>query len=114
MEALIPPRVREEYVVVVQRQTRTFDSSLVRSLQAASEEKVEQVAKKAEASRWGWFARSSGQGGQDTDEDMNMEGESRGDARVTKPTSANMPRTLVHRDSTKKEKKAFMDDEGRR
>ncbi|KAG3160193.1 hypothetical protein PI124_g1937 [Phytophthora idaei] len=49
MEALISPRVREEYVVVAQRQTRAFDSSLGRSLQAASEEKVEQVAKKAEA-----------------------------------------------------------------
>ncbi|KAE9293546.1 hypothetical protein PF008_g24770 [Phytophthora fragariae] len=48
MEALISPRVRVEDVVVAQRQTRTFESSLARSLQTESEQKVEQVAKKAE------------------------------------------------------------------
>ncbi|KAF1781485.1 hypothetical protein GQ600_22415 [Phytophthora cactorum] len=49
MEKLISPRVRAEDVAVVQRQTRTFEASLARSLQAESEEKVEQVAKEAEA-----------------------------------------------------------------
>ncbi|KAE9167007.1 hypothetical protein PF004_g28965, partial [Phytophthora fragariae] len=48
MEALISPRVRVEDVVVAQRQTRTFESLLARSLQTESEQKVEQVAKKAE------------------------------------------------------------------
>lgn len=37
-----------EDVVVAQRQTRTFESSVARSIQAESEQKVEQVAKKAE------------------------------------------------------------------
>ncbi|KAI9980896.1 hypothetical protein PInf_010241 [Phytophthora infestans] len=36
-------------VVVAQRQTRTFESSLSRSLQAESEQKVDEVAKKTEA-----------------------------------------------------------------
>ncbi|KAE9083941.1 hypothetical protein PF002_g22760, partial [Phytophthora fragariae] len=48
MEPLISPRVRVEDVVVAQRQTRTFESLLARSLQTESEQKVEQVAKKAE------------------------------------------------------------------
>ncbi|KAE9078234.1 hypothetical protein PF005_g23904, partial [Phytophthora fragariae] len=48
MEALISPRVRVEDVVVAQRQTTTFESSLARSLQTESVQKVEQVAKKAE------------------------------------------------------------------
>ncbi|KAJ8575434.1 hypothetical protein ON010_g3782 [Phytophthora cinnamomi] len=47
-EALLSPRVSVEDVVVVLRKTRTFESSLTRSLQAEPEQKVEQVAKKAE------------------------------------------------------------------
>ncbi|POM64770.1 Hypothetical protein PHPALM_19656 [Phytophthora palmivora] len=48
MEALISPRVRVEDVIVAQRQTRTFESSLARSIQAESEQKVEEVAMNAE------------------------------------------------------------------
>ncbi|KAJ8577574.1 hypothetical protein ON010_g1634 [Phytophthora cinnamomi] len=48
MEALLSPRVSVEDVVVAQWKTRTFEASLTRSLQAESEQKVEQVAKKAE------------------------------------------------------------------
>ncbi|KAF4035053.1 hypothetical protein GN244_ATG12819 [Phytophthora infestans] len=48
-EAPLSPRVTVEDVVVAQRQTRTFESSLSRSLQAESGQKVDKVAKKAEA-----------------------------------------------------------------
>ncbi|KAI9992221.1 hypothetical protein PInf_017606 [Phytophthora infestans] len=48
-EAPLSPRVTVEDVVVAQRQTRTFESSLSRSLQAESEQKVDEVAKKVEA-----------------------------------------------------------------
>lgn len=45
LETLISPRVRVEDVVVTQRQPRMSESSLARSIQAVSEQKVEQVAK---------------------------------------------------------------------
>ncbi|KAK1946294.1 hypothetical protein P3T76_001847 [Phytophthora citrophthora] len=77
------------------------------------EDLKEEVLSPRGQSRWGWFARSAGQGGRERDGDEPMvdgdASENRNEPTITVATGSNMPVPPVYRGSTKKEKKAFMD-----
>ncbi|OWZ06593.1 hypothetical protein PHMEG_00021132 [Phytophthora megakarya] len=78
------------------------------------EDLKEEVLSPRGQSHWGWFARGAGQRGREHDGDETMTGEDinpgRNEPTITVATGSNMPVPPVYHGSTKKGKKAFMDN----